>query len=69
MLNDGIELPPGSPFNVEELREGIRNGEVPIEIKGYSHVFLSTLPNIALDSERVPITNSKKATRKCLLGI
>ncbi|WP_339307032.1 FtsK/SpoIIIE domain-containing protein [Paenibacillus sp. FSL L8-0435] len=60
MLNDGIELPPGAPFNVEELREGIRNGEVPIEIKGYSHVFLSTLPDIALDSERVPITNAKK---------
>ncbi|AFC33304.1 cell division protein FtsK/SpoIIIE [Paenibacillus mucilaginosus 3016] len=60
MLNDGIELPPGAPFTVEELREGIRNGDIPIEIKGYSHVFLSTLPDIALDSERVPITNAKK---------
>jgi len=59
MLNDGIELPPGAPFTVEELREGIRNGEIPIEIKGYSHVFLSTLPDIALDSERIPITNAK----------
>ncbi|MEC0238375.1 FtsK/SpoIIIE domain-containing protein [Paenibacillus dokdonensis] len=60
MLNDGIELPPGSLFTVEELREGIRNGDIPIEIKGYSHVFLSTLPDIALDSERIPITNAKK---------
>ncbi|MEC0174346.1 FtsK/SpoIIIE domain-containing protein [Paenibacillus favisporus] len=59
MLNDGIELPPGAPFTVEELREGIRNGDIPIEIKGYSHVFLSTLPDTALDSERIPITNAK----------
>jgi S-DNA-T family DNA segregation ATPase FtsK/SpoIIIE len=60
MLNDGIELPPGAPFTVEELREGIRNGDIPIEIKGYSHVFLSTLPDTGLDSERIPITNTKK---------
>ncbi|TDL50361.1 DNA translocase FtsK [Paenibacillus dendritiformis] len=60
LLNDGIELPPGAPFTVEELREGIRNGDIPIEIKGYSHVFVSTLPDIALDSERIPITNAKK---------
>ncbi|MFD3259584.1 FtsK/SpoIIIE domain-containing protein [Paenibacillus lentus] len=60
MLNDGIELPPGAPYTVEELREGIRNGEIPIEIKGYSHVFLSTLPDISLDSERLPISNAKK---------
>ncbi|MDF9843744.1 MULTISPECIES: FtsK/SpoIIIE domain-containing protein [unclassified Paenibacillus] len=60
MLNDGIELPPGSPYSVEELREGIRNGSIPIEIKGYSHVFLSTLPDSNLESERFPIANSKK---------
>ncbi|WP_433938563.1 FtsK/SpoIIIE domain-containing protein [Paenibacillus lautus] len=60
MVNDGIDLPPGAPFTVEELREGIRNGNIPIEIKGYSHVFLSTLPDISLDSERFPIANAKK---------
>ncbi|MEV5029607.1 FtsK/SpoIIIE domain-containing protein [Paenibacillus sp. LPE1-1-1.1] len=60
MLNDGIELPPGSPFSVEALREGIRNGSIPIEIKGYSHVFLSTLPDTTLESGRFPIANAKK---------
>lgn len=60
MLNDGIELPPGAPFTVEELRVGIRNGDIPIEIKGYSHVFLSTIPDTALDSERIPIINAEK---------
>lgn len=61
LLNDGIELPSGSPFTVEELRESIRVGNIPIEIKGYSHVFLSTSPDFALDSERIPITNAKKS--------
>lgn len=61
MLNDGIELPPGAPFTIEVLREGIRNGDIPIEIKGYSHVFLSTLPDTTLDSERNPISNAKKS--------
>ncbi|WP_336784695.1 FtsK/SpoIIIE domain-containing protein [Paenibacillus sp. MMO-177] len=60
MLNDGIELTPGSPLSVDELREAIRNGDIPIDIKGYSHVFLSTLPDIGLDSERNPVTNAKK---------
>ncbi|MGF7048385.1 S-DNA-T family DNA segregation ATPase FtsK/SpoIIIE [Paenibacillus sp. DS2015] len=60
MLNDGIELPPSSPLSVEELREGVRNGSIPIEIKGYSHVFLSTLPDSSLESERFPIANAKK---------
>ncbi|MWC31081.1 FtsK/SpoIIIE domain-containing protein [Paenibacillus sp. MMS18-CY102] len=61
MLNEGIELAPNSPFTVEELREGIRTGEIPIEIKGYSHVFMSTLPDTALDSERNSITNAKNS--------
>ncbi|MEK8130868.1 FtsK/SpoIIIE domain-containing protein [Paenibacillus filicis] len=61
LLNDGIELAPNSPFTVEELREGIRAGEIPIEIKGYSHVFMSTLPDTVLDSERNPITNAKNS--------
>ncbi|MFD2670966.1 FtsK/SpoIIIE domain-containing protein [Marinicrinis sediminis] len=61
MLNDGIELAPNSPFTVEELREGIRAGEIPIEIKGYSHVFISTFPDTSLDSERNPITNAKNS--------
>lgn len=69
MLNDGIELHPGSPFSVEELREGIRNGSIPIEIKGYSHVFLSTLPDTNMESERLPITNAKNAIKRCLLEI
>lgn len=59
MLNDGIELAPNSPFTVEELREGVRAGEIPIEIKGYSHVFISTMPDADLDSERNPIMNAE----------
>ncbi|UPK44727.1 FtsK/SpoIIIE domain-containing protein [Paenibacillus pabuli] len=61
LLNDGIELAPNSPFTVEELREGIRAGEIPIEIKGYSHVFMSTSPDTALDSERDPIPSAKNS--------
>jgi len=59
MLNDGIESSPGSSFSVERWREDIRNGAIPIEIRGYSHVFLSSLPDISLESERVPVPNVK----------
>lgn len=61
LLNEGIELAPNSTFTVEELREVIRAGEIPIEIKGYSHVFVSTLPDTVLDSERNPIVNAKNS--------
>ncbi|MEK3688815.1 FtsK/SpoIIIE domain-containing protein [Paenibacillus sp. FSL R10-2736] len=61
LLNDGIELAPNSTFTVEELREVIRAGEIPIEIKGYSHVFVSTVPDTVLDSERNPIVNAKNS--------
>lgn len=62
MLNDGIELPVDSPFSIEELREGLREGSIPIELKGYSHVFLSTdLENTKLDSERVILPKVKNS--------
>ncbi|MBL8593657.1 MAG: hypothetical protein JNK01_13310, partial [Devosia sp.] len=28
-------------FSLEEVRNGIRNGTVEIDLKGYSHVFVS----------------------------
>lgn len=57
LLNEGIELSHGSSLSIERWREGIRKGIIPIQIKGYSHIFLSTLPDTALESERVPVGN------------
>jgi len=57
LLNDGIELSHGSSLSIERWKEGIRKGEIPIQIKGYSHVFLSTLPDTTIEGERVPIGN------------
>lgn len=57
LFNEGIELTPGSSLSIEKWREGIRKGEIPIQIKGYSHVFLSTLPDTNIKSGRTELGN------------
>jgi S-DNA-T family DNA segregation ATPase FtsK/SpoIIIE len=42
MLIDGIEVTPGSDIKLPDWRNMIRNGEVKILLKGYSHVFVHT---------------------------
>jgi len=56
LLNDGVEVPPDSPINVETWRDGIRNGTIPIQITGYSHVFMSSA-DVHVESERVQLSN------------
>ncbi|WP_435923405.1 FtsK/SpoIIIE domain-containing protein [Paenibacillus sp. DYY-L-2] len=59
MFNDGLEFTQNSSLSIEQWREGIRNGSVPIELKGYSHVFLSTTVDMQMESEQIPITNTE----------
>lgn len=58
MLNDGLEFSKNEELSIEQWREGIRNGSIPIELKGYSHVFLSTSSDTASEGEQRPISNA-----------
>ncbi|PPQ48329.1 DNA translocase FtsK [Paenibacillus peoriae] len=58
MLNDGLEFSQNEELSIEQWREGIRDGSIPIELKGYSHVFLSTSSDIAVEGEQWPISNT-----------
>ncbi|MGF9796391.1 FtsK/SpoIIIE domain-containing protein [Brevibacillus agri] len=56
LFNDGLEVPSGSTISIESWRDGIRNGTIPIEIKGYSHVFVSS-GDTHVESERTKLSN------------
>ncbi|AKF92993.1 FtsK/SpoIIIE domain-containing protein [Brevibacillus laterosporus] len=56
LFNDGLEVPTDSIINIETWRDGIRNGTIPIEIKGYSHVFVSSVDS-HVESERIKLSN------------
>jgi S-DNA-T family DNA segregation ATPase FtsK/SpoIIIE len=58
LLNDGLEFTQNDELSVEEWRDGIRNGSIPIELKGYSHVFLYSASDTPLESEQWPIQNT-----------
>jgi S-DNA-T family DNA segregation ATPase FtsK/SpoIIIE len=57
MLLDNIELTHETAFQVEEWRDAIRQGNIPIDLRGYSQVFLSNNGDGTIESERVPIMN------------
>jgi DNA segregation ATPase FtsK/SpoIIIE, S-DNA-T family len=40
LLMQGLDLPHDFPLSLETLATAIRQGQVPIQIRGYSHVFL-----------------------------
>jgi DNA segregation ATPase FtsK/SpoIIIE, S-DNA-T family len=58
MLNDGLEFTQNDELSIEEWRDGIRNGSIPIELRGYSHVFLYTASDTAAESEQWSIQNT-----------
>ncbi|MEB3103322.1 FtsK/SpoIIIE domain-containing protein [Ferviditalea candida] len=58
MLNDGLEFTQNEGLSVEQWRDGIRNGSIPIEVRGYSHVFLYTPSDSTMESEQWPIQNT-----------
>ncbi len=56
LVNDSTEIPADSTLTIETWREGIRNGTIPIVLKGYSHIFVSS-PDGHVDSERYQLSN------------
>ncbi|MFC0214419.1 FtsK/SpoIIIE domain-containing protein [Paenibacillus chartarius] len=61
MLNDGLEFTQNAELVIEEWRDGIRNGSIPIELRGYSHIFLYTSSDSAAEGEQWPIQNTNHA--------
>lgn len=55
LLAAGMELPSKSSFDIEDWRKGIREGSIPIELKGYSHIFLSTQAGSFHDNEVIEL--------------
>jgi DNA segregation ATPase FtsK/SpoIIIE, S-DNA-T family len=57
LLVEGVEFNKESSLSLEEWREGIRNGDIPIDLKGYSHVFVSSSSDdSSLDCEQIKLT-------------
>lgn len=56
MLNDRLESSSNMSFDIEKWRDNVRAGTIPIELKGYSHVFAST-GEVAIESTQKKITN------------
>lgn len=61
MLLDGLEFTHKTALLVEEWRDGIRQGIIPIDLRGYSHVFLSSYSDAPVESERVSIMNVERS--------
>ncbi|WP_286230576.1 FtsK/SpoIIIE domain-containing protein [Neobacillus mesonae] len=79
LLVEGVEFTKESSLSLEEWREGIRNGDIPIDLKGYSHVFVSSSSDDSnLDCEQIQITElegcyqevyNREKVRELVLGI
>jgi DNA segregation ATPase FtsK/SpoIIIE, S-DNA-T family len=55
LLLEGIEFSADAKLTIDEWREGIRNGEIRIDLSGYSHVFVTGASSSHVEAERVPI--------------
>lgn len=56
MLIDRIELRPGSKIKISEWRDGLKDGTVKIQLRGYSHIFIHThQPDKEILSDRVQV--------------
>jgi DNA segregation ATPase FtsK/SpoIIIE, S-DNA-T family len=79
LLVEGVEFAKESSLSLEEWREGIRNGVIPIDLKGYSHVFVSSSSDGSnLDCEQIQLTElegcyqeiyNREKVRELVLGI
>lgn len=80
LLVEGTVYMQNSSISIEKWRELIRSGEVEIEVKGYSHVFVSSSSDgsDSLESEQIKINEldsgyqevfSRESVRELLLSI
>lgn len=57
MLLDNMDFAQCSSLTFESWRSGIRNGSIPIEIRGYSHVFISGPQDNGIESGQFSINS------------
>lgn len=79
LLVEGVEFTKESSLSLEEWREGIRNGDIPIDLKGYSHVFVSSSTDDSnIDCEQIQIAEiegcyqevyNREKVRELVIGI
>ncbi len=55
LILDGVQIPATAPMNLADWRRAIREGTCDIEVRSYSHVFVSGPSGAAECSERVQI--------------
>jgi len=55
LLLDGIEFSSDNKLNIEQWREMIRSGNLPIDLSGYSQVFVTGSNDSNVEGERSPI--------------
>lgn len=79
MLVEGVDYFQDSALSLEEWRDGIRKGEIPIDLRGYSHVFVhSSSDESNLECEQIQLNNlencyqevyNREKVREIVLGI
>lgn len=60
IMLEGIEQSNNSPFQVEEWRNDLRAGNLPIDLSGYSHVFISGPKGSTKEGEQVKIPKVRR---------
>ena len=64
IMLEGIEQASNSPNFIEELRTKLREGNLLIDLSGYSHVFISGPKDATKGSEQVEIPNVKRCMQE-----
>jgi len=64
IMLEGIEQARKSPFNIEELRTKLREGNLLIDLSGYSHVFISGPKDASKGNEQVEIPNVNRCMQE-----
>lgn len=59
LLLTGLEVSPIQEGGIEKFRNDVRNGIIPIELRGYSHVFVSGPNDADVESERIEVAHSR----------
>ncbi len=55
LLLDGIEFNSTDSISIEEWRKGVREGTIPLDLSGYSHVFISGPSDTSVSNDQIPI--------------
>jgi S-DNA-T family DNA segregation ATPase FtsK/SpoIIIE len=78
LLLDGIEFNSTASIPIEEWRKGVREGTIPLDLSGYSHVFISGPSDTFVSNDQIPIAKvdrcyqeifSRETVRQLVLAI